>query len=132
MNMNLERLLELVFNNPDNISIDYSNINGEERLIVNGEDLSECKESFDDQETLELVAKYKENIAHLDDCIFVEMLDEVAGIIDLKELDSLLNQEHFTEAEAELVEGHINFMNTVIQEKIINKVQDLIELLGKF
>ena len=38
--MNLEKFLELVLTNPDNISIQYSNINGEEKLIVNGKDLS--------------------------------------------------------------------------------------------
>lgn len=130
--MNLEKFIELVFNNPENISIEYSNINGEERLIVNGEDLSGCGGSFDDQETLKLVADYKESIAQLDDCIFVEMLDEVANVIDLHELDSLLNQEHFTEEEAEIVEGQINYMKTIIHEKIAEKVQGLIELLEKF
>lgn len=128
----IEELFKMVMENPDNISIKYSNINGKESLIVNGKDFSLKEETFDDSKTLALVNEYKKNIELVDDCVFVEMLDEIKGIIDLKQLDELLNQESYTEEESELVVGVINYMNTIIHEKIQNKIQDLEELLERF
>ena len=43
----------------------------------------------------------------------------------------LISQESFTEDEAELIYGQLNFINTVIHEKLANKVQDMIELLDR-
>lgn len=131
--MNLERLFELVLSNPTNISIQYQNINGEEKLTVNGEDLTPKLESkFDDSRVKQLISSYQENIEHLDDCVFVETMEEVAETIDIKELDRLLNQESFTEEEATDVESCIGFINATIHEKLTNKIQQLVETLEKF
>lgn len=131
--MNLERLLELVFSNPDNISIEYSNVDGQERLTVNGEDLIPSpNETYDDTQVKQIIATYKENIKLLDDCTFVEVMEDIENIINLKELDSLLNQEHLTEDEAESVKGQLAFINTVIHEKLMTKIQNFIELVERF
>lgn len=128
--MNLEKLLELVFENPDNISIEYSNINGKEKFIVNGKELS----VFDDSEIKTLISEYKKNIELLDDCTFTEAMEalEDRSNIDLNQLDKLINQESFTEKEAQTIKAHIDFMSSIIHEKISNKIQVLTELLDKF
>lgn len=129
--MNLEKLLELVFENPDNISIEYSNINGKEKFIVNGKELS----IFDDSEIKTLISEYKKNIELLDDCTFteaMEALEDRSENIDLNQLDKLINQESFTEKEAQTIKAHIDFMSSIIHEKISNKIQILTELLDKF
>lgn len=128
--MNLEKLLELVFENPDNISIEYSNINGKEKFIVNGKELS----VFDDSEIKTLISEYKKNIELLDDCTFTEAIEalEDRSNIDLNQLDKLINQESFTEKEAQTIKAHIDFMSSIIREKIFNKIQVLTELLDKF
>lgn len=128
--MNLEKLLELVFENPDNISIEYSNINGKEKIIVNGKELS----IFDDSEIKTLISEYKKNIELLDDCTFTEAMEalEDRSNIDLNQLDKLINQESFTEKEAQTIKAHIDFMSSIIHEKISNKIQVLTELLDKF
>lgn len=129
--MELERLLELLFENPQNINIQYSNINGKEKITVNGHDLSK-EEDYDDTEVKRLIKEYKDNINLLDDCTFVEVLDEMEDTINFKNLDTFMNKEHFTEEEAEFVKGQINMINTAIHEKLVNKIQEFNELLGKF
>lgn len=132
--MDLERLFELVLSNPDNIHLEYSNINGQESLIINGEELiapEEIEETYDDTPIKEYIAKYQDNIRLLDDCTFIEVIEEIEGIMDVQALDELLKQESFTQEEAELIYGQLNFINTVIHEKLVNKVQDLIELLER-
>lgn len=127
--MNLERLFELALSNPTNISIQYQNINGEEKLIVNGEDLTS---TFDDSKVKQLISTYQKNIELLDDCVFVETMDEIAETLDIKKLDELFNQESFTEEEAADVENCIGFINATIHEKLTDKIQKLVETLEKF
>lgn len=132
--MDLEKFLELLFANPDNIHIEYSNVNGQERFVVNGKEITNRKEgeSFDDTEVLELIAEYKENLELLDDCIFMEMIDEVSEVIDLNQVNALLSQNHFTEGEAQVVTEYIMFMNKIIHEKLLCKIEDLSSLLERF
>lgn len=129
--MDLEKFFELLFSNPDNIHLEYSNINGQESLRINGEEIIDTPDEFDDTTIKEYIARFKDNIQLLDDCTFVEVIDEVEHIIDIQSLDELISQESFTEDEAELVYGQLNFINTVIHEKLANKVQDMIELLDR-
>lgn len=134
--MDLEKLFALLLSNPDNIHLEYSNINGQESLIINGEELfdtpdEEIEETYDDTPIKEYIAKYQDNIRLLDDCTFIEVIEEIEGIMDVQALDELLKQESFTQEEAELIYGQLNFINTVIHEKLVNKVQDLIELLER-
>ena len=127
--MDLERLFELVFSNPDNIHIEYTSIDGRESLIVNGEEL--IPKRYDDTPVKEYISKFKDNIKQLDDSIFLEVTEEASEIIDVQSLDELLDQDSFTQEEAELIYGQLNFMNSIIHEKLTNKVQDLIELIER-
>ena len=143
--MDLEKFFKLLLSNPENIHLEYSNINGQESLRINGEELfgtpdkekeekeeeKEEKEIYDDTAIKKYISNYKDNIQLLDDCTFVEVIEQVEDVIDIQVLDELLKQESFTQDEAELIYGQLNFINTVIHEKLANKVQDMIELLDR-
>lgn len=129
--MDLEKFFELLFSNPDNIHLEYSNINGQESLRINGEEVIDTPDEYDDTSIKEYIARFKDNIQSLDDCTFVEVIDEIEHTIDIQSLDELISQESFTEDEAELIYGQLNFINTVIHDKLTNKVQNIIELLDR-
>ena len=132
MNMNLERLLEIVFNNPDNISFQYSNINGKEKLIVNGEDLSD-NETFDDTKIKELIKDYKERFNELDDNIFDLIVTEADKRgINLSEMNQALEQEHYTEEEALNANNVITIMSDIISHVIKREIDSLQDILIKW
>lgn len=131
--MNLERLLELVFNNPNDISIQYSNINGDEKLIVNGEDLTDQGEPYDDSQIKEEIAEYKEKIEKLDDYIFELVIDEAEKRhFNLYEMNKGLELEHYTPQEETYASNVIEIMTELIQEVIKREVQKLIDTLEQF
>lgn len=107
--------------------ISTSNING--NIQVN---IEQVEEDYDDSEIKRIVAEYKENIDNLDDSIFLEVLDEIKDHLDIKTFDELINQDSYSEEDAEIVKSMIMFTNLVIRERIINKIEDLKELLVKF
>ena len=130
--MNLEKFLELVLTNPNNISIQYSNINGEEKLIVNGKDLSEKEEEeeYDDSSIKEDVANYKAKIKKLDDCIFEKVIDEAEKRhFNLFEMNKVLELEHYTQQEALYASKVMQIMLELIQEVIKDEIQKLIDIL---
>lgn len=81
----------------------------------------------------EKIANYKRNLDLLDDCIFVDVLDELPTYnIDLKQFDELLNKEELTESEEIYVSCLIDFTNSLIRQHITNKIEDLNELIDNF
>ena len=81
----------------------------------------------------EKIANYKRNLDLLDDCIFVDVLDELPTYnIDLKQFDELLNKEELTESEEIYVSYLIDFTNSLIRQHIANKIEDLNELIDNF
>lgn len=79
------------------------------------------------------IADYKKNLDLLDDCIFVDMLDELTTYnVDLKQFDDLLNKEELTESEETYISYLIDFTNTLIRQHIFNKIKELIELIDNF
>lgn len=79
------------------------------------------------------INEYKQNIDMLDDCIFVDVLDELSSYnIDLKQFDELLNKNNLTDSERIYVEYLIGFTNSLIRQHIINKIEKLIEAYNKF
>ena len=125
--MDFEKLINFILNNPKNISIEYSNINGEEKLVINGEEIKE--ESFDDSKIKEEVKNYKDIVENLDDCLFLEIVEDMSEKVDVKTFDELLEQDSYTEDEAEIVSQMMNITKTVIYEHIVQKIQDLKEIL---
>ena len=81
----------------------------------------------------EKIANYKRNLDLLDDCIFVDVLDELPTYnIDLRQFDELLNKEELTESEEIYVSYLIDFTNSLIRQHITNKIEDLNELIDNF
>ena len=79
------------------------------------------------------IANYKRNLDLLDDCIFVDVLDELAAYhVNLKQFDELLNKEELTESEETYIAYLIDFTNSLIRQHILNKITDLNELIDKF
>ena len=81
----------------------------------------------------EKIANYKRNLDLLDDCIFVDVLDELPTYnIDIKQFDELLNKEELTESEEIYVSYLIDFTNSLIRQHITNKIEDLNEIIDNF
>ena len=81
----------------------------------------------------DVIANYKRNLDLLDDCIFVDVLDELAAYhVNLKQFDDLLNKEELTESEETYVSYLIDFTNSLIRQHILNKITDLNELIDNF
>ena len=129
--MDLEKFLELVFNNPDNIEIQYSNVNGKEKFIVNGQDL--IKESFDDSQVKKDIEEFKTKIENLDDYIFEKVVDKIEEKqLDIHKLNNSLELEHYTEEQASYAYHVINLMTEFIQDVIKQEIQNLMNTLETF
>lgn len=123
--MNLEKFLNLLLSNPENISIQYSNINGDEKLIVNGEEVN--------SEIEERINKYKENLKKLDDCVFEEVLEEAeARNFNLVEMNRVLELDSFTKDDEIFAANVIDIMSELIKEILADKIKDLSELMEEF
>lgn len=122
---NMEEILNALLNGEIK-SLEYSFIDGKETLKINGEEIKNEEES----KIQSLIKEYKENIELLDDCTFVEVLDETP--FDLKHFDTLLNKKSLTKEESKYVEEAIKHMNNSIHNKLEEKIKDLTELIKKF
>ena len=122
---NMEEILNALLNGEIK-SLEYSFIDGKETLKINGEEIKNEEES----KIQSLIKEYKENIELLDDCTFVEVLDEIP--LDLKHFDTLLNKKSLTKEESEYVDEAIKHMNNSIHNKLEKKIKDLTELIKKF
>lgn len=128
--MDLEKLFNYVMSNPTNISITYSNIDGKEKLIVNGKDFSD---TYDDSEIKAKVAAYKENIDNLSDEIFERVLEKAEQEnFNLVEMNKGLELESFSEEDAIYANNVINLMSELIVETINEKMGALNDMLQRF
>lgn len=107
--------------------VNASNMNGVIRISV-----EPTEQAYDDTKVKELVSNYKRNMDRLDDCLFLEVLDEIKDHLDLKTFNELTEQDSYSEEDAEIVKSMINFTNLVVHEHIVNKIQDLEELRDEF
>lgn len=119
----LNNILEVIYKNPNKMSIEYSNLDGKESLIVNGEEM--LNTTFDDSEIKDKITRYKTILESLDSCVFVEALEALEDEIDFKEMDELINQESFNKEEAALVEYLINKVNSSIINKLTEKISEM-------
>lgn len=131
--MNLEtvlnNLLKIIYENPEKLDIKYSNIDGKESLVVNGE---EQLTQFNDYEIKEKIAEYKQNIEDLDSCVFVEAIESLEDELNLKEVNDLFNQKSFSQADANLADDMLIMLNTAIVDTIDKKIDELEEIRDKF
>lgn len=125
---NYSKLLEAAFNS-ENINIQYSNVNGKEKLVVNGKDLIE---EFDDSKIKERIAKFKESMDKLDSCTLTEACDKISEHICLKDFDEFLNREHYSEKESENMNELLDKVCELIKEHIDEKIDTLSDLYELF
>lgn len=97
------------------------------------EDLTkDPQEDYNDSEIKEKIATYKENIDALDDNIFLDILEEMREVMDIKEFDKLLDATSFTEKTAARVEELIDHSTLIVHKFLQNKIQNLMELYERF
>lgn len=78
------------------------------------------------------INSYKQTIKLLDDCTFVDVLDELKSYeISLKKFDELLNKEDLTAEEMLYVSYLIEFANYIIKQHITKRIDDLTGLLDR-
>ncbi len=82
----------------------------------------ECKTRIED---------YKDAINELDDCMFLECLEEAKEQIDIKRFDELLEKKKLTKEEFEEVNEEIDLFIDIIRNHISNRIDDLNELDSK-
>lgn len=126
--INLEKLLELL--SQDNVRVEYSNIDGKESLIVNGENL--LNQTFDDSQTKEKIKLHKERVKSLPDYIFELVMNEVERRnYNLSNMNALLECDKYDEATAENAEYVIMDMDNLINNVITAEVQKLMKLISE-
>lgn len=125
--MNIEKLLKALYENPTDISIQYSNINGIEQLIINGELIDEVE-----NEIFEKIDTFKENLRLLPDYVFDEVIETLKNNIELNKFNTLLEKEELNEEEVQYIESHIKYVNSVIKDTMAKKVKELASLANKF
>lgn len=123
--MNLEKIIQLITKNSD-INIQYSNINGKEKLIINGEEIKE------DTSIKEEIEEYKKNVEELDSCLFVKALEPISNNYDLANIDKFLNKENYSYEEAKQVRNILSVLKDSIKRTILEEISTLQNLSEKF
>lgn len=116
----------------DDLEITLTKEDGVVNVKIGMNKPGECNYTFDDSAIREKIANYKESIDALDDNTFLDILDEMREVIDIKEFDDLLSMESFTEENAARVEELIDHSTLIVHKFLQNKIQDLMELYERF
>ena len=95
-------------------------------------DNEDTVEEFDDSCVKEIIKEYKERIEELDDCLFVEVTEEMGQYFNMKRFDELLNQDTFTEEEATEVSEMIDQSSQIICDHLEDKINELVEIYNRF
>lgn len=82
-------------------------------------------------EVRDIVEEYKELIEELDDCLFVEIVEDLSNKISIKEFDGLLNKEDLSKEEAFKLLNMIDVCKEYIAFHIENKIDNLRELYSR-
>lgn len=130
--MNIENFFNLLLSNPENLSIEYSYVNGDEKLVVNGEEVTTKEETFDNTEIKNIIKTYEDNLEMLDDCLFLEIVEELGECMDLNSFNKSLEKESLTKEEAQNIKETIESVNGFIKEKLIEKAENIKELIERF
>lgn len=100
--------------------------------VINISVTSDNEDAFDDSCIKEIIKEYKERIEELDDCLFVEAAEEMGQYFDVQRFDELLNQDTFTEEEADEVSKMINHSTEIICNHLEDKINELVNIYNRF
>ena len=104
---------------------------GSVKLEVDKKDNS-IKIQIVDNEAMDLVKEYKENIKLLDDEIFVKATEELSKSVNINYFNNLLEKEKLTPYELDVVGQYIAKSNDIISEAINTEIARLEDLLDRF
>lgn len=93
---------------------------------------NDSEKVFDDTEVKNIVAEFKERINELDDCLFMEILEDLKTKLDIKELDSFLELKSFDKDTANRLTEMINLASDVMLSHLSSKIGDLVKLYNRF
>ena len=104
---------------------------GSVKLEVDKKDNS-IKIQIVDNEAMDLVKEYKENIKLLDDEIFVKATEELSKSVNINYFNNLLEKEKLTPYELNEVGQYIAKSNDIISDTINAEIARLETLLDRF
>ena len=104
---------------------------GSVKLEVDKKDKS-IKIQIVDNEAMDLVKEYKENIKLLDDEIFVKATEELSKSVNINYFNNLLEKEKLTPYELDVVGQYIAKSNDIISDTINAEIARLEDLLDRF
>ena len=104
---------------------------GNIKLAVDKKDNS-IKIQIVDNEAMDLVKEYKENIKLLDDEIFVKATEELSKSVNINYFNNLLEKEKLTPYELDVVGQYIAKSNDIISDAINTEIARLEDLLDRF
>lgn len=113
-----------------NKSISVKNENG--NITIECITKKEDNNTFDDSKIKSLVSEFKERINELDDCLFMEILEDLKTKLDIKELDSFLELKSFDKDTANRLTEMINLASDVMLSHLSSKIGDLVKLYNRF
>ena len=125
--MNLEHIINYLMQNPDNVKIEYSCVNGQESLKINGKDIESLEE---DDVFTKKVNHYIDIVDRLDDCSFMDVLDSIKEEIPLKEFSDSLSKKNLSLEEKALCMARIDFVTGHIREQLTKKIEDLQSIIA--
>lgn len=96
------------------------------------ENEEEEEDAFDDSYIKTAVTEFRKGLDRIDDCLFLEILDELKGSVCLKRFNDLLDLENYTESEATEVANLMNRASAIISKHIKSKIEELTELSEMF
>lgn len=114
----------------DGIKLTLSNKDGVITINIdsNKDNLEDNSENSLIKETIN---EFKEFIEELDDCLFLESIEEIEQYFDIKRFNDLLEQKEFTDKEETEVIKMIEASKIIIREHLQDKIEELVELYDK-
>lgn len=123
----VKQIIKIIEQSPnDDLNIFYLSTGEKELFQINGVDIISKDNNIKKE-----INDFKSVIEDLDDCLFLEIVEDLESIIDIKTFDELLEQESLTEEEVEIVSHMISLSKTVINEHIQNKIVDYEDILER-
>lgn len=123
----IKQIIKIIEQSPnDDLNIFYLSTGEKELFQINGVDIISKDNNIKKE-----INDFKSVIEDLDDCLFLEIVEDLESIIDIKTFDELLEQDSFTEEETEIVSHMISLSKTVINEHIQNRIVDYKDILER-